>query len=235
MKVPVAAACLGSSLLFAVHPASAGVVEWTDADTRTLTVSWSSDAAKSLLAYLAVDKARVLDDIEGKVGPGGGILLTGFNRTSIEVDAVSGVVYAITVNKEGAVRIRRPLIDLFAGAPNRFEKNADDRKTAFHVVVTAEVTDAVSSAPLLVKGAGARKLLTFDVVVYGVKGGASRIVDQTSLAFDAVTLEPAIAPKAVRRYAEVSTEEPVLYYWSAKPAAYWYASTLNYWGPSSKQ
>lgn len=226
MKPSLAAACLGTSLLLSVQSAQAGVVSWDNPETRELSLTWSSDAAASLAAYLAVEKRTVAEDEKARRGPGGGILLEQFRLTSVEVDPASGLVYAVTVTKDGKLRSKRPLLDLFAGAPNLFEKNDADKKKSYHVVVTASVARTASTARVLDKAARAsRALLTFDIVVYSAKGADAQVLDQTSLAFDADTLEPAIAPKAVRRYVDIATGGPLLYWGAVAGGPY-------YWAPS---
>ena len=206
----VTAVIAGSTLVFHVPAALAGVVDWKDPASGDRQLTWSSQTANELKSTLENREVRLLNDDE-HIGKGGGVVMHTFNDISIEVDRDSGVVEAIRITEKGEV-VRKPLFDAFAAGKSVFKKGSDNQ-----VMVTFSVSRAASGKALLSTKESATKVqFHFDVIIYS---GDREVLDQVSLAYDATTLQPSVTFKKLRDYN----------YWANNGSSYELSNTTSYW------
>ena len=210
MRPTVNALIAGSTLVFHVPAAMAGVVDWKNTETGERQITWSSQTANELKSTVAAREVRLLNDDE-RVGKGGGVVLHTYNDIHIEVDRDSGIVEAIRFTEKGEI-VRKPLFDAFAAGNSVFKKGSDNQ-----VMVTFSVSKTASAKALLsTKEAATQVQFHFDVIIYS---GDREVLDQLTLAYDATTLRPAVTFKKLRDYN----------YWTNNSGAYELSSTTVYW------
>lgn len=210
MKSKFALAMAGGTLFLTMPDADAALIQWASPATAQNELSWSSDGAFSLEAYLPPGGQEIVNDDDlppNAMGPGGGVLLVQAGRKSIEINRDEKTVEAIYTDPAGTVLQRRTLVKLQDAAPEAFAPGSQA-----HVLVTARKVVGARSASLLKGQQGARYIIAIDVALYDVGSGQPSVVQEVSLAYDWRTMKPVVSPAALQAWDNywISTQS----YWS---------------------
>lgn len=210
MNPKILATAVGGQFVLSPSPAHASLIEWGEPASRQLEVSWSSDIAEKLAAYLPNGPHTLTNDKElsgDQLGPLGGVLLHQVGRTSFEVNPTTGEIFGVVTNRRGQVVRKSQLVDLLAGAPEAFKAGGD-----VHVLVTTRRTRGTSSKALLEGRFPGTPQLQIDIAVYTSNGKEVKVVDEAHLAFEPRSLRPVVSVSALRTWAGTGL------YWTGTPS-----------------